>query len=198
MESQVKERIVGAAVLVALGVWLIPWVLDGPDSALEIQAPEPEITLPSADDAPAPIRTETVELDQSGQPAADDSGASSRAESVAVALPAESAVEPDAPATTPEDPTVARPQVTGNETARANPAQWSVQLGAFGEIANAEQMASRVSAYGYTPLVTDVVSGGTTLHRVRVGGFDSEANAEAAASSLSAHGFRVRVSPPEQ
>ena len=35
MDQGLKERLVGAAVLVAIAVWLIPWVLDGPESALE-------------------------------------------------------------------------------------------------------------------------------------------------------------------
>ena len=38
MDQGLKERLVGAAVLVAIGVWLIPWVLDGPEEPLETGA----------------------------------------------------------------------------------------------------------------------------------------------------------------
>ena len=63
MDSHVRERIVGAAVLVALGVWLIPWVLDGPESEpAAASGSAPELQLPSPDSA-TPTRTETVDLD---------------------------------------------------------------------------------------------------------------------------------------
>ena len=52
MEQGLKERLVGAAVLVAIAVWLIPWVLDGPDGGTE--APPSSLQLPSAEE-PMPI-----------------------------------------------------------------------------------------------------------------------------------------------
>ena len=36
MDAHLKERLIGAVVLVVLGVWLIPWVLDGPDVKMSI------------------------------------------------------------------------------------------------------------------------------------------------------------------
>jgi cell division septation protein DedD len=74
---------------------------------------------------------------------------------------------------------------------------WSVQLGSFGDVANANQLVSRVSTFGYTASVTEFRSGNRTLHRVRVGGFATENEAQAAASSLSAHNIAVQVIPPE-
>ena len=38
MDQGLKERLVGAAVLVAIAVWLIPWVLDGPEAPVETTA----------------------------------------------------------------------------------------------------------------------------------------------------------------
>ena len=64
MDSKVKERIIGAAVLVALGVWLIPWVLNGSDPDEPGLAPVADSELlPAA--GTSTVRTETVELDQS-------------------------------------------------------------------------------------------------------------------------------------
>ena len=40
MDQGLKERLIGAAVLVALGVWLIPWVLDGPSRASRARVAE--------------------------------------------------------------------------------------------------------------------------------------------------------------
>jgi cell division septation protein DedD len=46
MDQGLKERLVGAAVLVAIAVWLIPWVLDGPEAPLESGASA--LQLPAA------------------------------------------------------------------------------------------------------------------------------------------------------
>ena len=188
METQVKERIVGAAILVALGVWLIPWVLDGTGESTEESQVSPGLTLPSANDS-APIRTETVELEPSDSPrtpAADSSSTSAEPAAVAVVMPQSVAVA-TAEETTPTALPAPPPDVDG----------WTVQLGAFGEIANANQLATRASAYGFSAVVSEFRAGGDAMHRVRVGGFDSEDEAQAAASSLSANGFPVRVIPPE-
>lgn len=201
MESQVKERIVGAAVLVALGVWLIPWILDGTSDAPAEPEVSERITLPAVDESPAPVRTETVELAPiASEPEADAgsrepvrSPGSRDRDSNDEAIPAPDAAsgqaladagEPDPP------PTPSEPEVAAGS--------WSVQLGAFSELANASQIVSRVESYGFDAFVSEVRSGGQTLHRVRVGGFDDESQAEAAVSSLSAHGFRPRVIPPEE
>ena len=39
MDQGLKERLIGAAVLVALGVWLIPWLLDGRQEQVELASP---------------------------------------------------------------------------------------------------------------------------------------------------------------
>ena len=54
-----KERLVGAAVLVAIAVWLVPWVLDGPEG--EVETPGSSLQLPSAEE-PMPMRTQTLRL----------------------------------------------------------------------------------------------------------------------------------------
>ena len=195
METQVKERIVGAAILVALGVWLIPWVLDGTGESTEESQVSPGLTLPSADDS-APVRTETVELEPSDSPrnpVADSTSTEPAAvavlmpQSVAVATGASDDRSASAEETTPTALPEPLPDLDG----------WTVQLGAFGEIANANQLATRAAAYGFSAVVSEFRAGGDAMHRVRVGGFDSEDEAQAAASSLSAHGFPVRVIPPE-
>jgi DedD protein len=70
MERQLKERIVGATVIVALGIIVIPWLLDGP-----AQAPRPveqAIELPPPEPAG---RTYTIPLDPgAGPPVQLDAG----------------------------------------------------------------------------------------------------------------------------
>jgi len=64
MDQGLKERLVGAAVLVAIAVWLIPWVLDGPEDGADIQASS--LQLPSAEE-PMPMRTQTLKLGASAE-----------------------------------------------------------------------------------------------------------------------------------
>jgi DedD protein len=209
VERHVKERIVGAAIIVALGVWLIPMVLDGPDDATEAtRTPDDEI-LPAASNT-APVRTETVELDPApAEPEPSGRGAVSEPEPVALVPPSpetdaagtrEAAECPEQTVTAAAESRAAAPAAARAAAASA-PASaaggWMVQLGAFGNVDNARQLASRISTYGYSAHVSEFKSGGETMHRVRVGGFATENQADAAASSLSAHGFPGRVIAPE-
>jgi cell division protein FtsN len=66
---------------------------------------------------------------------------------------------------------------------------WSVQLGAFGERANAVQLEGRVADLGFEAQVSEFRSSGRTMYRVRIEGFATRERAEAARSSLAAHGI---------
>src|SRR5215203_1951388 len=68
MDQGLKERLVGAAVLVAIAVWLIPWVLDGPEGPLETSGSS--LQLPAAEE-PMPMRTQTLRLGDSAEPSAE-------------------------------------------------------------------------------------------------------------------------------
>jgi DedD protein len=63
MDRALQERLVGAAVLVALGVWLIPWVLDG---SSQVERPDTQaiaLKLPAPEDAgDTVLRRQTIEL----------------------------------------------------------------------------------------------------------------------------------------
>jgi len=204
VDSQVKERIVGAAVLVALGVWLIPWVLDGQDEpAAPADAAADAAALPAIEES-APIRTETVELTPDGLArspidAPQDSGivvdagaAGSEADAQVTAARLADAAEPDA------HETDAPPAAVALRAPVAEPAdEWVVQLGAFSDPANARQLASRVGTFGYEAGVSEFSAGGRTMHRVRIGGFGTRAEADSVRSSLSAHGFAADVVSPE-
>lgn len=250
MDSRLKERLIGAAVLVVLAAWLIPWVLDGPADAP--QSAEGALELPAAAES-APIRSQTIRLDhaegapvpavasvapagareaptaQTPEPAASAAqqdtaraapaaadGAGSRA-GTADEPPARHVLaaggEPRAPAgseaagtsapdTAPvpkaadAQPAAERPAAPAAKPPAAKPpasGAWVVQLGSFGEPANAKRLADRVATFGYEAHVSDFRSGGRLLHRVRLGPHGTRGEAEAVASSLSAHGFPAQV-----
>lgn len=208
MEPHLKERLIGAAVLVALGVWLIPWILDGP--APETTETSSAIELPVAEEAPA-MRTQTIDLEARRAPVTpspvltaeaprastaepepeaaesqpDDAAPSAEPESSEPEAVAEAAAEPEPPVADPEPAAVAeQPRPRGD---------WAVQLGSFGERENAERLAKRVETFGDEAQVSTTRSGGRIMYRVRVGPHASRELAEAAASALSAHGFVAQV-----
>jgi DedD protein len=203
MDQGLKERLVGAAVLVAIAVWLVPWVLDGPEAPLD--ANSGSLQLPAAEE-PMPMRTQTLRLGD----AADDEAASpvtaaappvedepapvvapaaaaSAASDTSIVTAARTQAPPAAqvatsqppPAATPPKPTPA-PAATGD---------WTVQLGSFSDEANARRLAQRSSTFGYKAEVSSYRSGNGTLYRVRVGPSRTRAEADATASALKAHGI---------
>src|SRR5688572_2563021 len=96
MDQGLKERLVGAAVLVAIAVWLIPWVLDGPEGGTE--APGDSLQLPSAEE-PMPMRTQTLRLGDAPVTATEQAAA-----------PAPTSAAPEAATTVPPSPSETEPQ----------------------------------------------------------------------------------------
>jgi DedD protein len=217
MDQGLKERLVGAAVLVAIGVWLIPWVLDGPEEPLETGASS--LQLPAAEE-PMPMRTQTLRLGGEAEPvapapvepvvAAPEPPAAERAVEPVAEVPAAAEVaeapppretapppvpaaagtrEAPAPAATPPKPP---PSATEPRPAPAVAARgaFAVQLGSFGEEARARSVVQRAQTFGYKAAVTTVRSNGRTLYRVRVGPYAARGEADAAASALVAHGMK--------
>jgi DedD protein len=202
MDQGLKERLVGAAVLVAIGVWLIPWVLDGPDNTVETGPAS--LQLPAAEE-PVPMRTQTLRVDEPEAVAPPTPQAAEPSEAETVVAAASPAAEPPpvtkpAPAPAPkaaEAPPVkpAAPVAAKPAPATAAKGDWVVQLGVFGEEANARRLAQKVNTFGYKPAVSSYVANGKTLYRVRVGAYDVKSQAEATASALTAHGLTAKVVP---
>jgi DedD protein len=206
MDQGLKERLVGAAVLVAIAVWLIPWVLDGPEAPLESGASS--LQLPAAEE-PMPMRTQTLRLgdapeepeDAPATVAAPPPPAAEPAPAAAAELPPVEDATPDATteqseapvvaAIRPDPPRAAAPAATPPKPASSTAASgdWTVQLGSFGEEANARRVAQRAGTFGHKAEVSPIRSNGRTLYRVRVTPARSRAEADAAASALKAHGI---------
>jgi len=204
MDQGLKERLVGAAVLVAIGVWLIPWVLDGPESPLDTGANS--LQLPAAAEEPLPMRTQTLHLGGASETPAVEA----ESETPATQDPVPAVVEVPAPVVE-SPPTVTAPATVAATNAPAPPppkpvasapaastptaakGDWVVQLGSFGEEANARRLAQRAATFGYKANVSSYRSNGRTMYRVRVGPFEARGKADATASALSAHGLVAQV-----
>jgi len=182
MERQLKERIVGATVIVALGIIVIPWLLDGP--AQSPQPVEQAIDLPPAD---PPGRTYTIPLDPgAGPPVQVESGNGTQPVPL---RPGAGAVQRPADGTTPitrpdPEPEPARPveqPVQPPPRPAPQPAQpppqpapttdgpWAVQVGSFSQADNAQALQRRLATEGFEAFVSRVATDAGTMHRVRAG-----------------------------
>jgi DedD protein len=207
MEDALKARLIGATVLVALAVLLIPELLSGRKPA------EPVTTQVGAGRG---TRTFTIELDgASGSPVATQVARSPAPTTVPAALPtpvsetAQVAGEASAPVTVPQPkPAVAapatvperRPEVVASPAPEPAPVQviparggWAVQVGAFGSAEAANKLVRQLQGADFAAYVAPVSRSGKTLHRVRVGPVTARAGAEALVPALKARGLPATV-----
>jgi DedD protein len=183
VERHLKERLIGAAVLVAVAIILIPEMLSGPDSDLQDTSATPVTADGSA------IKTYTIDLRKREQ-ASDLNVAVPPPELVPEVPPAE-VDKPEAPQPKPEaeraappaqaaperpvEPVVAIPAPKPEPTKpQSQPAatvsgEWAVQVAALDTRAAAEKMASELKRDGFSAFVMPVEVKGKTLFRVRVG-----------------------------
>ena len=199
---QVKERLTGAIILVALIVLLVPELLTGPVRSAPRADP-----LASSTEEP-PLRSYTIKL-------ADESHARSAAvhsgpeQPAPLPAPAPSAGAPTARATAEEPPsTPAPPAVPTAPPTHATPdpralfppaasaasGTYAVQLGSFASRANADRLARQVHSQGFPVSVSQSSTG--HLYQVRVGPARDRAAASELAQQLSAHGHRGAIVPP--
>jgi DedD protein len=189
MDQGLKERLIGAAVLVALGVWLIPWVLDGKQEQLEVEASGSGLRLPSPDE-PLPIRTQTLRLDE---PVAEPITSDAVEQGSAGAAPVTSLVEPPVVVAEP-DTRVARaapelepprPEIAGaaKPVASSKPAPAPTEASKPAPTEESKPPASTASA---TAKKGDWV--------VQVGSFGEEENAKRQAQRVNTYGYKPEVS----
>lgn len=198
MEQQLKERLVGAVVVVALGVILIPLMLDGPSGDRDSRTLGLELPAPDAGS-----RTHTIRL---GEPR-EQPPVSRPAPSAPVERSPErgsvsrAAVPPTrteaAPVSRPAGPDRAEPPVPRVPAPAPVPAAeaggWAVQVGSFSNPDNAGRLQMQLVASGYPAFVARLVTDGRTMHRVRVGPVDTRAGADTLAKELTSAGHPGRV-----
>jgi len=226
MDRSLQERLIGAGVLVALGVWLIPWVLDGSALPEPEQSEQTRLQLPVPEPAQrVPIRRETIELGgnlTAGLKAAPEPAGTAPAKQAAepqrdsqegkalpepVATPVAASTRPDngvaddspAPSATKSESSAGAARASVPEILAASPvAGWMVQLGSFSDEGNARRQAQRIGTYGHEARIYKyAAAGGRTMFRVRLGPVETRETAESAASALSAQGFVAQIVAPE-
>ena len=213
MEDPLKARLIGAVILVALAVLLIPELLSGRKAAgpaavaagdgrgtrtytidlsgavptHAVPEPKPEDKAPSAA-APTPMPPAAQESN-AGQVVATEPLAGPRVEpEPANPAPATKSINA-APAPTAEPP----PSVEANSAKGGAKAGWSVQVGAFGSAAAASKLVADLKSAGYPAYIAPISKGGKTLHRVRVGPEASRADADRLGAKLKARSLPATV-----
>ena len=196
MERSFKERLIGAAVLVALAVWLIPWVLTGPVSTVGVDSTE-ELTLPVVQNSEE-TRTQVISLDGSREPPISSSGNSivSGINQLADSTKLDVTQQPGSQisnenSSQEEISILVEQQQPVYQVSDEN--TWVVQVGSFGELENAQRQVERVATFGFEASVSSFSTSDRTMFRVRIGPASTRVDAEDVASSLVIHGFVPQV-----
>ncbi len=195
MDRALKERIIGAAVLVLVVVLVVPVFLDGPPE--EGAVVSERVPLPGQADQET--RTVVLDRDRSTPVPANDSNQPAETTPRPQPAPVRAATQPEpepestqtrtAPAPVAEEPaaqTAADASSTG---------MWAVQLGSFGNADNAERLAADLRSEGHAAFLSQVSTSAGQRHRVRIGPQKDRAAAEAVAAKLREAGHDVKVLP---
>jgi DedD protein len=213
MENRLKERLTGAAILVALVVMLVPEMFHG-------QRGDVAAVAGSSAEGP-PVRSYTIDLSNSpsrtgplqstpvsgGGASNDDkpvtaaqpeqsSAVTSTASAAAAAAtrPVQSAPVIAAPATTApraETPSVYTSRAPTTASRSASQGGWGVQLGLFAKRDNAERLVHRAHAKGFSVSLSSTDAKG--MYRVYAGGMADRAAAEAYSQRLKDQGLPAAV-----
>lgn len=171
-DKRLKQRLIGAIVLVSLGVIFIPMLLKGPDT---LDTPILTSNVPPKPDR----KTEVIPL-KPLPPRPEQSPITS--------IP----VEKESPRPAPEKPKAKSPVVKKDEgAAKEAPAPqspelsgWSVQVGSFSRKANALALEGRLRKAGFAAYVEAYQAKSGLRYRVRVGPELSEDKAETVAAAI--------------
>jgi len=219
MDDALKARLIGATVLVALAVLLIPELLSGrkqespaavPEAAtargtrtftIELAGGPQGSTVseapPAARNAPLPVPPTTEAATPPASVAAEQPGTaepaapvSEAAQPVRVAQAANPEPSPTAAPTARSTVPEPAPAPTPTIPGRGG---WAVQVGAFGSAASAAKLVNQLHEAGYKAYVSPVSRSGKTLHRVRVGPEAERSEAESLVAGLKVRGLPATV-----
>jgi DedD protein len=184
MDRALKERIIGAAVLVVFVVLVVPVFLDGPPQSGEIVSER--VPLPGQ---AAERETRTVVLERDRDEPVPVAAAEPQARPPQQSGP-ESQTEPE-----PEPVSVARSEPRPEPGTEPEPGKPAAQLGSFGNQQNAERLAADLRKQGFAAFLSQLSTDSGQLHRVRIGPQKDRESAEAMAARLAKAGHKGQVVP---
>ncbi|MEH6566073.1 MAG: SPOR domain-containing protein [Halopseudomonas sp.] len=170
MDEGLKQRIIGALVLIVAAVVFLPMLLSGQDETVEVVVDVPE--QPLLDQQPiAPAQP--VQLPQTPQVPEIPS----EPVTADTPPPTEPGVQPVVPPTTEQEvaeqqanPAVAsEPEPAPATTPAVAAGDWVVQLGSFSTASNAQGLSETLRSQGYNAYTHSVTVQGSSITRVYVG-----------------------------
>lgn len=184
LETPLKQRLIGATVLVALGVIFIPILLEGgkEDARLTVSMeipPQPRVefedrleTPPKAlnDEPPQPLREAITPVKQKISPAPEPAKVNSG---------------------TPSSPAPVKSATTNapkKAPASADDGKWIVQAGSFSRETNAVVLRDQLQTKGFKAFVENASTAAGAVYRVRIGPVEEREAAEALVKRLSSSG----------
>ena len=196
MDRALKERIIGAAVLVVFVVLVVPVFLDGPPESGEIVSERVPLPGQAAD---GETRTVVLERDRDepvpvAAPVAAAEPEARQPEEAKIAAAARPDPEPEPEQESRPKPAPAEPAQTAAAT-ESPTGMWAVQLGSFGNQQNAERLAADLRKQGYAAFLSQLSTASGQLHRVRIGPQKDRESAEEMAARLAKAGHKGQVVP---
>jgi len=196
MDNAVKERLVGAAVLVLLVVIVVPALLSGPR-----ESATPATAADAVDGPPGPAsEVRVVEIDLTGKQGQVVTTTVLDPVEDPAALPApgrEAAAADDAGGVTAQVAAPAAPAEVAPAPPAATPAPsaggWAVQVAALSNGEAAAKLAADLKAKGYSAFVLEHRADGRVFYRVRVGPESQRERADALAARLRGEGLKATV-----
>ena len=196
MDRALKERIIGAAVLVVFVVLVVPVFLDGPPQSDEIVSER--VPLPGQA-AEGETRTVVLERDRDEPvpvPVTDpQAGVQQKAEPESRPEPEPQTTSVVTPAPDPEPEPVKPTAQQAAPTDASSTGMWAVQLGSFGNQQNAERLAADLRKQGFAAFLSQLSTDSGQLHRVRIGPQKDRESAEAMVARLAKAGHKGQVVP---
>lgn len=192
MEKALKERIVGAIVLVAVVVLVVPVFLDGPPSEGEIISER--VPLPGQSEQ----KIQTIVLDRDRDqpvPARELNAARQKVEQVQVTEPTPQPIQKPPQAETVATPKPEPEHAVVVQAAASTTGMWAVQLGSFANRQNAEKLAADLRKQGFAAFLSQLSTSSGQLHRVRIGPQKDREAANAMAARLLKAGHAGKVLP---
>lgn len=193
MEERLKQRLVGATVLVALAVIFVPMLLDGAqegDFQSDTAIPPPKVEQDLSQPAPSPGTVLPMAAkEQEKTPSADAPDATAvqvDAERKDTERGSAGPVKPVDVSPAEAKPPIASAKLSGQESLRKDvapapvgPTAWIVQVASFNREENARALRDKLRTAGYTAFIERLRQPGEDVFRVRIGPEVERARAEA-------------------
>lgn len=172
MDEKLKQRVVGAIAILALGLIVVPWVLNGPEKedmpVFDSKVPDQPnfefetIEIPVQKPVDLDNDTDLVEVESTAQPTI----AKTRTEQQSRAKPKPPAVpKPVKEATSSETKAATSTTASSSDNGKG----WVVQVGSFGNAANAIALRDKLRNAGYRAFVEKIQTKKGSSYRVQVG-----------------------------